>query len=332
MKKVIIITIIVIAAAASAYAVWTLLRQEPSAKKEIETSTPTPIESKITLAEDKAIENVLRKRIQNANSFVISPNKNRAIVSAGTNLQPLFIIFDKEKGSLGTLPAGTVSADWHPTNDSKIVYLRDRGSLSDINILNIDNKRSVTVATLAQKDLVLEWPSPNNLYIKTRPSKKIRGSVWKFNITNKTISTIIDKEFNLSVKWLSPNLGLKLSSKNEFSTPVLSFIDGEGKTLANLDFITLPSKCVLGENAIYCAVPSNKNLKNYPEDYMKRAKYYPDNIYRIPLINGSPEANLTTSIFNAILGINYDMTQLRISDGYLYFIDRYDNKVYKMRL
>ncbi len=284
-----------------------------------------------------AEEIILTQTIQSLSNINSSFDGSKAIISFGYPLKEVFAVFDTARKIWNPLPDGTVATDWDPKSSDRLIYLKNNGNKNSLNLLTLSNNQSSEIISFNQKDVLLEWVSPDEIYIMEKPSQEVDGSVWSFNIRNKTVKPIIKKELGLITKWFSNgSLGLKLSNKNR--RPLLEFIDDKNRSLATLSFITVPDECVYDNmtNRIYCAVPANQNnLIRFPDDYLKKINYYADNIYLIPHSLGidSTINNLIFTIFDAgIENKNIDMDRIKIQDNKLYFLNRIDNKLYSLGL
>jgi hypothetical protein len=80
---------------------------------------------------------------------------------------------------------------------------------------------------------------------------------------------------------------------------------------------------------LYCAVPRNQQKLGFstlPDDYLMRALYTSDNFLAINLDTGN-----TTPVFTDA-SQTLDATNLKIFNQILFFVNRYDNKLYAISL
>ncbi len=120
-------------------------------------------------------------------------------------------------------------------------------------------------------------------------------------------------------------MGLEFSSESQGRTGRLNLIDERGVVLANLDFMTLANKCLISQPKIYCAIPKNIPPRTtLPDDYLKRAVYFDDIFYQID-INQNSFTEIPTASQSVIDAVN-----LKFVGNRLFFINRYDNKVYSL--
>ncbi len=126
----------------------------------------------------------------------------------------------------------------------------------------------------------------NSAIIAERPSAAVPTSIWKFDTSAKTISTLVDRK-----------RGATYASSPSGSYLLLSYLDDTGalslffETAATgerrpLRFATLPAKCAVRDDLpiVYCGVP--KSLPSdaiMPDDYLKKRLYADDRVVMIDL-------------------------------------------------
>lgn len=249
-------------------------------------------------------------------------------------ISPTFAIYNASNKTWQALPRGTVAAAWDPNSDNRLVYLKDNGTISRLYLFTLSDGRSREILKLTQKDLDLDWVSNNLIYFKERPSSEVASSLWAYNIENNSLK-IVTEEFGLMTKWLD-----KGSAALKLSNGLLTIVNSENETLTLLDLVSLPSKCAATEKIveIYCAAPdfskiSLSFIQRLPDSYLKKEVYFNDTIYLLPI-----ETVGVTEVFNVKAPIAdrtsegnlIDADRLEIANGKLYFINRYDRKIYNI--
>ena len=93
--------------------------------------------------------------------------------------------------------------------------------------------------------------------------------------------------------------------------------------------MTLVNKCTIKNNNIYCAVPQEipTNI-TLPDDYLKRGYFSSDSFY-VATIDKEAGIIKTKLIYR---GEGVDAINLKVRDGYLYFLNRVDGGVYKLKI
>ena len=111
----------------------------------------------------------------------------------------------------------------------------------------------------------------------------------------------------------------------------MSLVDANGAIKANIGISTLPEKCFMNASKIYCAIMQNYSntlpKPILPDDYLKKAFYSRDKIYAIDIADNSSELVLSDELPPAIDAVN-----LSLNGNNLFFINRYDNRVYNLEL
>lgn len=231
---------------------------------------------------------------------------------------PTFSIFDTVTNSWQPLPPNTIAAAWSP-NGPEISYVDDRA----LKIFNLASKKTSEIIKLTQKELMLHWRKDSRLFLTSLSGPSAKMMI--LDAKNKTLLPFLE-ENGLVIQWsANDELGIKLNSVN--NRPQTSLIDGNGVTLSQLTFVTLPSKCLIEELKIYCAVPKNigEGLK-LPEDYYKKAVYFDDTFYLINLSDGS------VSELKSDLELKIDAEHLELRNNQLLFKNRLDSKLYSLGL
>ena len=246
---------------------------------------------------------------------------------------PTFSVFNTVTGVWQALPANTLAAAWSPSHSTlrvsdpmgsgqEIIYADDKA----LKILDILTGKTKEVLKITQKELELSWLSPSTVLLENQSLAGIPSNFWLLNLTTKNLVPFIQGESGLTIQWSkNREFGIKLNNENR--APRTSLIDKNGSTLITFSFVTLPSKCLITEKKIYCAVPKNINEGILlPDDYYKKSVYFDDDFYLIDLGNGSVNELKTDS------DLTIDAEHLEISGGKLFFKNRLDDKLYSLTL
>ena len=269
------------------------------------------------------------KAIGNLSYIKPSADGSKVLIAFGYP-NTTFAIYDTNAKNWLALPAGTTAASWHSNLSGQIAYLRDNGAGSRLSTLNLLTGKVSEVLRISQKDIDLDWANPDIIYFKERPSTKINTSIWAYNLKNKSFSVLAREEKGLILKWLKGGeLGLKLSGG------LIGLVDGKNQPISLLELITLPEKCAFSslENLIYCAAPeinavSIDMIKNLPDEYLKGNFSFKDIIYALSATDRVPAPIIGSTANKEPI----DAIHLEIVNGNLYFLNRYDNKLYEIEL
>jgi len=300
---------------------------------------------------DGTIESITNNKASVLSSSVVSNIINTAFsydgkkifitYQVGTTTQSS--VFDLASRSWAHLPNGILSPAWSPVN-YQIAYLVPINSGSET-LTTIDagtvNAKPAAVATLALEDMLLQWPNKNTVVLSDRPSAFTEGSVWLFDLPSKTLSSAAYENLGTESIWDASGSALIFSANSNNAGGQLAFRDASGAQ-KTLSFTTLPSKCTFATSLnasgttnssplIYCAIPSDTNtfsVARLPDEYDQDIYFTNDNFYRIDTGAGSLNQIFSFSDANQ----NIDATHLKVFNNILFFVNRYDQKIYALAL
>lgn len=206
----------------------------------------------------------------------------------------------------------------------KIVYQKNNGLF----ISEASGKKQRTlISDLKLKDVILEWPSANNIALIGKPSGAVAGNLWFLDIRNFNINKIIDNFFGLEALF-SPDGNSFIYSYTDGSgkNPILAVYDKKGNTKIINNISTLVDKCVWAKDLIniYCAVPKSwPNFAVLPDDYYKNVFLTNDDVWKINTGTGEK-----TLIFENI----GDISNLAVSEDEtrIFFISKENQFLYKL--
>lgn len=285
----------------------------------------------ILWAKDGQDEMVSDRIIDNLQKIEADKDGLNVIIKYGSLISPqveLFSLVSKTFQPLERVSGAAFSPD-----GAKIAYLENNGNLSSslmVKDLVGKRKQTVKVLTLAQKDFDLLWPEANTILLVPKPSYTYRNDIFIVDIKNKTINPFTSG-YGSMLNWSKDGgeFGLKFESDIKGANRTLSLIDNAGVTRANMGFATLPNKCSIGVEKIYCAIPQSYTSFQepaLPDDYLKRAAYATDFIYVIDIAQNS-FSSIFTEAEPALDAIHFTPF-----DGQLLFMNRYDDRVYSLIL
>lgn len=255
-------------------------------------------------------------------------------------------VFDVPSKTWSHFPDGMLSPVWSPIN-YQVAYLTSSNSGFET-LMTIDaaatSTKPVTIAPLAMEDMSLQWPNKNTIIVSDRPSAFTAGSIWSFDIPSKTLSSVVYEALGSESIWSASNTALLFSASPKNDGGQLSFRNATGSQ--NILFSkTLPSKCAFGPTTasstatssinpfgmIYCAIPSDQgtfSLARLPDEYEQKIYFTNDAFYSINTDTGELEEVFSYSLAN----LNLDAMKMKVFNNILFFINRYDQKVYALAL
>ncbi|MFA5386470.1 MAG: hypothetical protein WC297_02310 [Candidatus Paceibacterota bacterium] len=277
-------------------------------------------------------EEISGQTINNLQSIKASSDGSKILIKSGSFSSSTFNIFDLSRKVWQPLDLGITAADWSPI-EQKIIYLvNTKSGNSNLVIKDLATKakqKTTTVMSLAQKDFDLSWIDKDNVLLLPQPSSQTKGEAWIINLKDKS-AKLFSSGDGLMINWQkNKNQGIKLAANQQ--KLAMSLIDKNSQE-TTLNFYTLPDKCAIADSLLYCAIATSQSLPigaiNLPDDYLKKAVYFNDSIYKID-ING---ANEPEEIFATSADAPIDISRLTKVGNSLIFINRYDNKLYQFAL
>lgn len=269
-------------------------------------------------------ETISERIIENIQKIEADKDGKKVIVKFGERNNPLFEIFDLEKNVWQQIKNASAAA-FSP--DGKQVAYFDGVDLIVKNLLD-PKQKTQKILSLNQKDFDLKWIASDRVLLLPHPSFLISGDIWEINLKTKALK-IFASARGLTVNFSKDNaLGLKFGV-NERGENALQLIGNSGAIMANLNFSILPGKCSINLAKIYCAAPQNYNTikePTLPDDYLKRAAYSDDFIYELDI-----EKNAFLPVFEESKQ-PIDAVNLELLGSQLFFINRYDNRLYRLEL
>ena len=178
------------------------------------------------------------------------------------------------------------------------------------------------------KDLILKWPTANNIALISKPSGLSAGGLWFLDVRNLGINKVID-DFGLEVLFsLDGNSFIYSYTDQNGKKLRLAFYDENKNTKIINNVSTLVDKCAWVKNQIniYCAVPKSwPEFAILPDDYYKNTFSTNDDIWKI-----NTETGEKTLIFEYI----GDISNLAVSndESRIFFISKENQYLYKLNL
>ncbi|MEK7086932.1 MAG: hypothetical protein AAB935_01600 [Patescibacteria group bacterium] len=286
-------------------------------------------DGKILSAKDGPDLEISTQTINALNFIEVGPGNQKILAAFGSPRAPQWGIFDLIDKVWRPLPADITNATWGAKENELIAILKTLGGL---NLATVDlSKTPPNYKTLIKdfrlKDVRFTLAAPERLIITELPSANYTGRVWQLDLKTLTFNLILAPENGLTLGWSQDkNVVFKFSSENGFSLFNQNF-----QETAPLFFSTLPTKCeTSGTSTIYCFVPQDvPDDVILPDDYFQNKFYSVDDLYTINL-----ETDETKKIFKSSENgaPTIDGKKPKALSSGLYFINRYDNYLYELKL
>lgn len=239
-------------------------------------------------------------------------------------------LFDSEKRAWNILPYSFYSASFSPEGDTIAFSNVDNGKV-EIFTASVDSLDKVTVYTrIHAYDLLVDWLSSSVLIAYSSPSYDFSGNVWSINMKTNRVEKLFSGK-GLDILTDPQN---KLISRFVSQSPLSMKVDvfsTEGSSAPfTLPFSTLSSKCSFysDDTSLVCGVPYVLNKESgvrLPDSYIQRDLYTKDEIYRMTF-----ESSLQTELLFGAQDVSLDIFNPVALDNFFYFINRLDNKLYRL--
>jgi hypothetical protein len=284
-------------------------------------------------------------------SASFSADGKKILVSFGNPTDPQGTIFDLATQKWTVLPQGLQSPRWSTVSGNyQIAYLAPGDGTEALSIINAANLKSgvATVFTFHANDLTLQWLSQNQFTLSEKPTMSAGGSIWLYNSKTATIGSLIYETAGAEGLWSSDPkqpYGIVFSDGASGQNPNLQLESLTGNIVQQFNFVSLPSMCLLNTQgsstsiaatsnllaasssylALYCGVPRSSSAflsAHLPDDYNSMAVFASDDIYEINTVTGRSE------VLWADQTQNMDVSDMKLFNGMLFFVNRYDQKLY----
>ncbi len=197
-------------------------------------------------------------------------------------------------------------------------------------IKSFDETKTNQVFTSPFSEWLPQWVTEDKIFLNTKPSYLVEGSVFDFSIKNGTISKIFGGIPGLTT--LSNNNGTRVLYGASLNIgPRLNIFDIKSHTSMDLDKYGLPEKCIWGSDNIniYCAVPNVIKGTQYPDSWYQGIVSFDDSFIKINAITKE-----TSTMANSSNEIPVDAINLFLSknEDKLFFINKKDYTLWSFSL
>jgi hypothetical protein len=296
-------------------------------------------------------------------SAAFSYDGKKLFINAGDPADPQTSILTVSSGVWTSAAQSMQSPQWSPS-DYRIAYLstsaNGRTSLATVNAAAL-TKASVTVFSLDATDLSLQWVSNAQFILSDKPTADNNGSIWLLNSTAGILTPMVYETPGAESVWGAyagtSTMGLVFTDGNANSyNPSLEIMSASGAAPRALSFVTLPSKCLFASATtsvaassggtstattaapssttmsvpyLYCGIPKDQAglaSGQLPDGYNMMSSFTSDQIVSVNLETGAE------SVLRDDATPHVDATDLKVANGILFFISRYDGQIYALTL
>lgn len=287
------------------------------------------LDGKIFGAKEGPDVEVLGQTIDALNAVVPSPKGERVLASFGNPLSPQWGVFDTIDKVWRPLPRDIRNAAWG-ANDSELLAISElngKKSLVSVDFSKTPFAYKTLLKSFSFEDVVLSFRAPSELLFWERTSASYPGRLWQLDLKTLRLSLLSSLQNGFWLDWSRKgNLGFLYTTRDGFS-----IIDRNMREIVPLFFSTFPNKCVANSTSTaYCFVPKASVLSNavLPDDYLQNKLFTVDDLYYLDL-----EADSVEKVMEGNSGLPaIDAYRIGVTDGALYFLNRYDSGLYEIAL
>ncbi|MFA5773501.1 MAG: peptidoglycan-binding domain-containing protein [Candidatus Paceibacterota bacterium] len=212
----------------------------------------------------------------------------------------------------------------------KFFYLTENSNGISGVVKNFGDTKMSVVFSSPLTEWLSQWANNKDIYLTTKASYGVDGSVFLLNMTNKTISKIFGGVKGLTTL-VNPNSSLVLYSVATGTGPRLGIFDITKHTTKDLGIYGLPEKCIWSSDniTIYCALPNVITGNQYPDYWYQGLISFDDYFIKMDTTSSG-----TTTIANSTNETPIDGTHLFLSDkeDTLFFTNKKDSTLWSLNL
>ncbi len=224
------------------------------------------------------------------------------------------------------LPFNIISVSVSPDKNSFFYLVKNSSGVSGYT-KSFDNSKTSNVFESAFTDWSSQWVSDETVFLNTKPSYMVSGSLFNLNTKNKTLNKIFGGIKGLTT--LSNVGGTSILYGSSLNIgPRLFLLNTENHDIKDLDLYGLPEKCVWDNTIyIYCAVPNTIIGSRYPDVWYQGLVSFDDFFVKINTKTGKH-----STLANSKNETSVDATNLFIDaeKNNLFFINKKDSTLWSL--
>lgn len=196
---------------------------------------------------------------------------------------------------------------------------------------SFNETKTSQVFTSAFSEWLPQWVTEQSVYLTTKPSYLVDGSVFSLNISNGTLTKLFGGVAGLTT--LASVDGKEiLYSASTNTGPRLNVFNIKNHTSVDLDKFGLPEKCIWSSDNInvYCAIPSTIKGTQFPDSWYQGIISFDDFFVKI----NTATKSVSTLANSVEEGTPVDGTNLFLSktEDKLFFINKKDYTLWSLDL
>jgi len=267
--------------------------------------------------------------------IIWSPDNQKVIAYFGPAANPSKIIaYNYLTKQASPLNQNIKSIAWAP-NSQKIVYHFQTPDAKTNNVSVADANGTNWHALLETRleDFSLTWPGAQKIYLQTKTSGLSAGAIYSLDASNGDLKNLLSNLNGLAALWSPDGQKMLYQTTDAQGKNLKVFLaDANGANTQALNLATLIAKCAWSPDSkkIFCAVPQSiSEFATLPDDYLAGRVTFKDDFFAIDVATAKE-----TKIAQSDAEQSFDAAELLVANGngYLFFINHFDNLVYGMSL
>ncbi len=245
-----------------------------------------------------------------------------------TTINSFIATLGGEKGEF--LPDNIISVNFSPENNSIFYIVKDTVGVRGI-IKSITETKTSQLWTSPFSEWVSEWPTQGTIFLTTKPSWRVEGSLWGLNTKTGVLTKILSGIPGLTTH-ASRDASHLIYNTTTTNGPRLSVYSMVKNTTLDLGVYGLPEKCVwsnLQTTVAYCALPALFVGTAYPDSWYQGKTSFDDRFVKI-----NAETGIVTQITEGqhVEQIDAITLSLNKTEDTLFFINKKDSTLWSLSL
>lgn len=228
------------------------------------------------------------------------------------------------------LPTNIIDISLSPDKNQFFYLTKNTGGVSGSIRSFVENKKT-QVFTSPYSEWLSQWVSASNIFLTTKASSSVNGSLFNLNTTNGTLKKVFGGMKGLTTL-ANKDGSMILYSYSNGSEPELGLFNIKDHSTINLNVSGLSEKCVWGDDniTIYCATPKNVFGKQ-PDSWYQGTTSFEDSFVKINSVTGEV-SNIAEG--DSLGGELIDVTHpfLDKENKLLFFINKKDGTFWQLDL
>ncbi|MBS3903664.1 MAG: hypothetical protein KGZ30_04825 [Anaplasmataceae bacterium] len=298
---------------------------------------------------EEGMEIVSSIGISNLRYAAISPDAQKTVVVFGSVESPQVSVFDLEEKAWEPVFIYPNSFPIWAPNNHRLAYMTEEEGIPYLEVIDLGqaNPRAQRLTSYNIFDAEISWKNSSEIIISQRPTAYALQTAVVYHLTRRTLTPLFSGETGLVFKWYPLiDQGVVFTNNRSTQGGVMDLVDGAGKRTKRFSFVAIPrDKCSfvqlpyaaqdpdkkvsveLQEASLLCALPNSRSGYGeliLPDDYWQGKTVVPEKLIEVSLYDGTyRESSLGPTGY-------LDATNIQLGHDVLYFLNRFDRKVYGM--